>query len=94
MSERRKFSKQFKLEAVRRLLEDDRKVSDVARELAISPGLLSNWKATYLLDEEPEKLPHETPENEIRRLRRELDRVRQERDFLKKAVAFFAQHPE
>ena len=94
MVQRRKYSREFKLEAVRRVIEEDRGVSEVARELGIKPGLLSSWKGEYLLAEEPEKLPHESPEEEIRRLRRELERVRQERDFLKKAAAFFAQLPE
>lgn len=90
----RKFTKEFKLQAVQRVLEEDRPLSEVARELGISPGLLSNWKSTYLATAEPDTLPRETPEQEVKRLRRELERVRQERDFLKKAVGFFAQHPE
>ena len=94
MPRRRSFSKEFKLEAVRRVLEEDRGVSEVARELGISPGVLSHWKTDYLVEFEPAKLPNESPDDELSRLRRELERVRQERDFLKKAVAYFSQHPQ
>jgi transposase len=94
MGQRRKFSREFRLEAVRRVIQDDRGLSEVARELGISPSLLSHWKADFLMTEEPQKLPHETPEQEVRRLRHELERVRQERDFLKKAAAFFARQSE
>ena len=94
MGQRRKFSREFRLEAVRRVVEEDRPLSEVARELGLSPGLLSHWKADYLISEKPQLLPHETPEQEVRRLRHELERVRQERDFLKKAAAFFARQPE
>lgn len=94
MGQRRKYSSEFKLEAVRRVLEEGRGVTELARELGVRPGLLHAWKAEYLLTEEPPELAGETAEQELRRVRRELERVRQERDFLTKAVAFFAQNPE
>lgn len=89
-----RYPQEFKLQAVRRCLEQERPIAEIARELGIHANLLYRWKAEYLTQNEPDKLPGETPEEEIRRLRRELERVRQERDFLKKAVGFFAQHPE
>jgi transposase-like protein len=56
--------------------------------------MLSGWKADYLASPQPGPLPKETAEQELKRLRRDVERLRQERDFLKKAVGFFAQNPE
>jgi transposase len=88
---RRKFSQEFKLEALARARTDGRTLAQVARELELRPDLLRRWKAEF----EPEV--HDvggealTPAEELRRLRREVIRLKQERDFLKKATAFFAQ---
>jgi transposase len=91
---RRQYAKQFKLKAVQRVIEEDRPVAEVARELGISAGLLYNWKTEYLLAPAEGPLPKETSEEEVKRLRREVERLRQERDFLKKAVGFFSQNPD
>lgn len=91
---RRRYTKEFKLQAIERVIEEDRPVAEVARELGISPNLLSKWKAEYLIAPSNGPLPKETPEQEVRRLRKENERLRQERDFLKKAVGFFSQNPE
>ena len=91
---RRQFPKEFKLKAIQRVIEEDRPLAEVARELGISAGLLSTWKAAYLLAPSDGPLPKETAEQEVKRLRREVERLRQERDFLKKAVGFFSQNPE
>jgi transposase len=91
---KRRFSREFKLQAVQRVIEEDRPLSEVAGELGIVPSLLSSWKAAYLAAPEPGKLPKETQDQEVHRLRRENERLRQERDFLKKAVGFFSQNPE
>lgn len=94
MRKRRQFSKQFKLEAMARLMEDDEKpLRAVAHELGVRPALLSKWKTEYLAEgakvPESAKLPRDT---EVTQLRQEVARLRQERDFLKKAVGFFAQN--
>jgi transposase len=91
---RRRFTKEFKLQAVQRVVEEDRPLSEVARDLGIGVALLSHWKAEYLAVPQPGPLPKETAEQELRRLRRDNERLRQERDFLKKAVGFFSQNPE
>ena len=88
---RRSFSLEFKLEAVRLVTEEGRAIVDVARDIDVRPEQLRAWKRHFQdrgLVTAPAVL--ENPEEENRRLRRELDVVRQERDFLKKAVAFFA----
>ena len=93
---RRRYSKEFRLQAVQRLIEEDRPVAEIAREIGIPPTLLSNWKSAYLATPPEEGAPpsKETQDQIIRRLRRENERLRQERDFLKKAVGFFSQNPE
>ena len=90
----RRYSKEFKLQAVQRVVEEDRSLAEVARELGVSATLLGKWKADYLAAPQPGPLPKETPEQQIRRLRRENETLRQERDFLKKAVGFFSRDPE
>ena len=91
MGKRRAFTPEFKQEAVRLLLDSGRPISHVARELEVRPDQLRHWKQEFApAAGEPVPRPGETPEQELRRVRRELEVVRQERDFLKKAAAFFA----
>ena len=93
--ERRFFSAEFKAQAVR-LVEERRargvSLAQVGRELDVRPDLLRRWVEE--LRRGPTPTPIESPSSgdaaEIRRLKRELDIVRQERDFLKKASAYFA----
>ena len=83
---RRRFSREFKLEAVRMVAQGDRSLTRVAKDLGIQPSLLSRWRKRL----ESQEVSGESQDAELRRLRRELDRVRQERDILKKATAYFA----
>lgn len=95
MGRHRRYSKEFKLQAVQRLQESpDRSVAELARELGVKTDRLYHWRAEYAGREEIKAVEGETPEQEVARLRKELARVRQERDFLKKAAAFFARNPE
>lgn len=90
---KRLFSREFKVEAVRLATTGSKPVTEVARELDLAPALLHNW-----MREERRKGEEAFPgngnlsasEDEVRRLRRELARVTEERDILKKATAFFA----
>lgn len=89
----RYFSREFKINAVQLVTEKKMSVRQVAEELDIHPTLLSIWKGKYLkLGEKafsgrgkisPEKA-------EIRKLRKELESVKEERDILKKALATFS----
>ena len=96
MAQYRRHSPDFKLQAVQRLLADDRPLTQVAKELGISPSLLHQWKEAYLASPEPVLGADrkESSEQTISRLTREVEKLRQERDFLKKAVGFFSQNPE
>lgn len=92
-SSRRKYSQAFKIEAVKQVVEKGRSVRDVAEGLGIHANMLSRWK-TELESEGavafPGKGKGNATDEEMRRLRRELATAQQERDILKKAVAFFA----
>jgi transposase len=90
MGKRRSFTPEFKQEAVRLSLESGRPISQVARELEVRPDQLRHWKQELSRGSAVGPPGGEPPEQELRRLRRELEVVRQERDFLKKAAAFFA----
>src|SRR6266540_2220644 len=85
---RRQFSREFKEEAVRLLAESGRPLTHVARELALRPEQLREWRRQF--GTRTPAAPASTEAEELRRLRRELELTRQERDFLKKAAAFFA----
>jgi transposase len=85
---RRKYEEQFKREAVRFLEETGRPLVEVAEELKVSNQALSRWRKQYGTGVEEQLNPSEAAE--LRRLRREVEILRQERDFLKKATAYFA----
>jgi len=88
--ERRQFSRAFKLEAVQ-LMRAGRALAQVARELEVRPEQLRQWRKQLEAEGAVDPAPRvESAEAEVRRLQRELAVVRQERDFLKKAAAFFA----
>ena len=87
MAKKRKFTAEFKAQAVELARRSD-SLSDVARELGLPLTTLHQWvkKSTTVK-------PLTAQEMEIQRLKRELDLVSEERDFLKKAAAFFARNP-
>lgn len=93
---RRKFDKDFILEAVKMAQERDN-VAEVARNLGIHNNLLYTWKRKYEADPEnafPGKGHMKPLEEENRTLRRELDKAQRERDILKKAVGIFSKDPK
>lgn len=90
----RQFSEEFKLEALKLLESSGKPMSQIERELGISPGLLGKWKQRYKVDENTGDLTSSDVEalrKENRRLKRELEIAQQERDILKKAVGIFSQ---
>jgi transposase len=99
---RRQFTDEFKREAVALLVSSGRPLLQIASELGISPSMLRNWRnrnegpntgSALRLTLAPAS--HSAPDSasEISRLRRENDRLRMERDILKKAVAIFSEPP-
>lgn len=94
---RRKFDQEFKMEAVRLVTEGEGTVASIARNLGIHENLLRRWKQQYCEDGEdafPEKGRLKPRDEEIRRLKRELASVKQQRDILKKALAIFSKEPK
>ena len=85
---RRRYDDRFKREAVRFLEETGRPLHEVAEELKVGQGSLSVWRKKYGTGATESVTPSEAAE--LRRLRREVAILRQERDFLKKATAYFA----
>ena len=91
MSKRRKFSAEFKREAVALSRQPEVSCRQIAREIGINPNLLYRWRR-----EADEAAGHAfsgsgTPrDEEVARLKRELARVKKERDFLREAATFFA----
>jgi transposase len=91
MATRRKFSQEYKHEAVQLAESSDQSVSQVARELGISPNILSRWCREAKLNGHKAFPGQGKPrDEELANLKRELARVKKERDFLQEAAAFFA----
>ena len=93
MAARKKYTQEFKQDAVRVVLEQGYNQSEAARNLGIDRGMLSRWVKEAQEDENEAfrgngKLT--TEGEELRRLREENRRLRMEREILKKATAFFA----
>ena len=90
---RRHFTREFKRDAVQLVTEKGMPVGKVARDLDIHPNLLHLWRREFLKDGEKAFTGKGCvkPENaEIRKLRKELERAKEERDILKKALAVFS----
>lgn len=93
---RKSYDNEFKREAVRLVIEEGRKASEIERNLGITPSLVSRWIREMKEDPEyafPGKGRLKAPEDEVRSLRRELEQVKQERDILKKAITIFSKEP-
>ena len=95
MATRKSFTRAFKIEAVRLLGLGEKPASQLAQELGIRRNQLYKWrdqlegKGAAGAFQGPGRRPA-SEESEIARLKRELERVREERDILKKAAAYFA----
>jgi len=98
MAERnyRKYTEEFKLEALALPNQGQKKAGQIEQELGITPGLLLKWRARYQAVEKGKGEVHlelsnlEAAKAEIRRLQRELAEVEEEREILKKAVNIFS----
>ncbi len=85
---RRKFTDEFKADAVALVEESGGQIAKVARELGIYDSSLGNW--VRQAREEAAGAPTPEERAEIRELKRELERVTRERDILGKATAYFS----
>ncbi len=92
---RKKFDRQFKIDAINLAINGDRSVKEVADSLGIAPSILYRWIRT-LNEGKGESFPGKgrlgPQEDEIRRLRRELEQAKEDREILKKALEFFSKN--
>ncbi len=84
-----RFTTEFKREAVRLVLTSGRPRAEIAEDLGVGLSTLTRWIGQYRDDEMPPELKDDL-QAELKRLRKENAVLRQERDILKKAAAFFA----
>lgn len=96
VSRRRRFNREFKIETVKLVTDSDNSVPQIAVDMGIHPNTLYRWVQQY--SEKPqEAFPgtgHMNSEAEtIRQLKRENERLKMERDILKKAMAIFSKDP-
>ncbi|GAC1463236.1 MAG: transposase [Gemmatimonadaceae bacterium] len=90
---RRTFTDSFKADAIKLALAGNKTIRQIARDLDVDPGTLHTWirERKQRPADTSAKPPAATPlEEELRRVRKELERVTEERDILKKAAAYFA----
>lgn len=90
---RRQYSREFKRDTVLMVLDGGHKISDVARDLDIDRSVITRWVQEYKQHEQeafPGNGKPRPQDEELRQLRRELERVKMERDILKKAISIFS----
>ncbi len=89
---RRRFTDEFKAGAVRLVVEEGQSIGEVARDLDLVASALGNWvrRAKADMSKGPTGVVTGSEREELLRLRREVKKLRMERDILKKATAFFA----
>ena len=96
MKTQRRFSREFKQEAVRLIEESGKSVAEIAADLGVSDNSLYRWRQELRRDGEqafPGKGRLKADDEYIRQLEQELKIVKQERDILKKAVSIFSKGP-
>lgn len=95
-SPRRRFTREFKLEAVKMALEGGRSQVSVARDLGINPETMYRWVREFKSDPSqsfPGNGSLKDRDKEVDELRREVSRLKAENAFLKKVSAYFAKNP-
>lgn len=91
----RKFDNDFKVNAAKLVLEQGLTRSQVAKDLGVSPNQIGNWVKNYELsgaDAFPGKGRLTAQEQKLKDMEQEIKKLKMERDILKKATAFFANH--
>ena len=91
---RKSYSREFKMEAVGLITKKGYSIAEASRNLGIEYSVLRRWK-TQLADDPQNAFPGKgklkAPDEEVRRIKRELERVKEERNILKKALSYFAE---
>ena len=94
--ERRSFSREFKLEAVKLVKERGVTVTQAAKDLGIAQSVLGRWVRQFTADKAqafPGRGQMKADDAEVARLKRELAKTKAERDILKKALSYFTKEP-
>ncbi len=89
----KRYTEEFKIEAVRQVIDRGYSIAEVAKRLGTTTHSLYAWKKKYGPDSAEHQIKTES-DQEIRRLKKELRRVTEERDILKKAAVYFASQSE
>jgi len=93
-----KYTKEFRAEAVKLVVEGGLSVLEAGRRLSLAPSTLSHWVKAYkegkLAEVGSKQRPLSEIEMELAQLKRELAEARMERDILKKAAAYFAKESQ
>jgi transposase len=90
---RRKFTKEFKAETVALIRQSGKSIAEICRDMGLSESSVHRWLAQVEIDAGQRDGLTTTEREELSRLRRELRVVREERDVLAKAIAFFTKGP-
>ncbi len=91
MRSRRKYDKQFKIDAVELLKHSGKTITAIAEDLGVHPNVLSRWKREYLQKDKVAFPGQGNPrDEEFTRLKNENAELRMEREILKKALAIFS----
>lgn len=93
---RRRYDRQFKVDAVRLVTEGGKSMASVARDLGLGHNQLAKWKKELEAEGEqafPGQGHLKPADEEMKKLRRDLARAEEERDILKKALAVFSRRP-
>lgn len=96
----RKYTEEFKLEALELLKNSGKTARQIERDLGITPGLLVKWRDRYQVIAQEAEQAHlelsdmEAAKREIKRLRRRLAEVEEEREILKKTINIFSRKSE
>ena len=86
---RRSFTEEFKADAVAMVLDEDRRIIDVAQSLGVGEGTLGNWVRLERIERGERAGVSRDDRVELVELRKENARLRMERDLLKRATAFW-----
>lgn len=93
---RRKYDREFKIEAVKLVTRGDKSQAQIARDLGVRANQLAHWKQQFTADPSeafPGKGHLKPTEEEFRKLKKQLRDVTEQRDILKKAIAIFSENP-
>jgi len=92
MSKGKRYTHEFKIEAVKQVTDRGYSVYEVSERLGISTKTLYHWRSQ--LSDEPRRVKSSDEQLKFAKLEAELKRVTEERDILKKAARYFASNPE